>query len=83
MFFTYIIESIRFPGKRYIGHTGDINQRLIDHNDGKCNATKHFRPWKLKIYLAFETQAQARKFKLYLKTGSGKAFAKRHFWNQE
>jgi len=83
MFYTYIIESIRFPGKRYIGHTGDVDQRLSEHNDGKCNATKRFRPWKLRLYLAFETLEQAREFELYLKSGSGKAFTKRHFWIQE
>ena len=32
-------------------------------------------PWKLVWYSVFETEKQARDFELYLKTGSGKAFA--------
>ena len=80
MHFTYVLESLSNPGKRYVGHTSDLGQRLSDHNAGSCVNTRKYRPWKLKLYLAFETLKQARDFELYLKTGSGHAFANRHFW---
>ena len=38
-----------------------------------------YRPWKLKTYLAFEKKATAVRFESYLKSGSGRAFCKRHF----
>ena len=38
-------------------------------------------PWKVKLYVAFETLELAREFERYLKSGSGCAFAKRHFWS--
>jgi len=83
MFYTYVIESLSHPGERYIGHTTDLKQRLVDHNAGKCPYTSKFKPWKIKFYAAFETIEQAQQFEKYLKSGSGHAFAKRHLWKQE
>src|ERR1019366_10782771 len=80
MFYTYIIESSCQPGNRYIGHTSDLKQRLAEHNAGHCSHTAKFVPWTLKIYLAFETLEQAQHLERYLKSGSGHAFANRHFW---
>jgi predicted GIY-YIG superfamily endonuclease len=81
MFHTYVIESLSYPGQIYIGHTADLRQRLADHNAGKCPHTSKFRPWKIKLYVAYETIEQAQHFERYLKSGSGHAFAKRHFWH--
>jgi len=36
-------------------------------------------PWKVEAYFAFETREKAAAFEDYLKSGSGHAFAKRHF----
>jgi predicted GIY-YIG superfamily endonuclease len=83
MFYTYIIESISHPGNRYIGHTSDLKQRVGEHNAGRCPHTVKFMPWKLKIYVAFETLKQAQHFERYLKSGSGHTFADRHFWLTE
>ena len=80
MFYTYIIESSCDLGNRYIGHTSDLKQRMAEHNAGRCSHTAKFVPWKLKIYVAFETLEQAQHFERYLKSGSGHAFANRHFW---
>jgi len=80
MFYTYVIESLRHPGRRYIGHTANLRQRLADHNAGKCSYTSRSGPWKIKLYVAFETVKQSQHFEVYLKGGSGHAFAKRHFW---
>jgi len=81
MYFTYVLESLRKPGERYIGHTSDLKKRLKEHNQGKCRHTSDVMPWKLKLYIAFETLAQAQEFERYLKSGSGHAFANRHFWS--
>jgi len=80
MHYTYILESIIRPGQRDIGHTSDIRTRLQEHNAGKCRHTAKLKPWKLKMYIAFETLEQAQHFERYLKSGSGHAFANRHFW---
>ena len=80
MYYTYVLESEKTPVKRYIGHTTDLKQRLLYHNSGRCDASCRYLPWKVKLYIAFETLAQAQHFERYLKSGSGHAFASRHFW---
>ncbi|HEX4646486.1 MAG TPA: GIY-YIG nuclease family protein [Verrucomicrobiae bacterium] len=79
MFYTYILQSTSQPEQFYRGHTADLKQRLVEHNSGKCLHTAKCRPWKIKFYAAFETVELARHFEQYLKSGSGHAFAKRHF----
>ena len=79
MYFTYVLESLAKPGQKYIGHTSDLKKRLKEHNAGKCKHTDSFKPWKLKLYIAFEPLGQAQRFERYLKSGSGHAFAKHHF----
>jgi putative endonuclease len=78
--YTYLLESLARPGIRYVGHTSDLKQRLADHNAGRCPHTSKNLPWKVKVYVAFEELASAQDFERYLKSGSGHAFAKKHFW---
>ena len=79
MYYTYVLESLSSPGKVYRGHTSDLESRLIEHNQGRCKHTSKHRPWKLSLYVAFDSRDLARSFERYLKSGSGRAFAKRHF----
>ena len=66
--------------------TEDENQaivrmdNLIRHNAGETRSTARHRPWKVVLYVAFESRTQAHHFERYLKSGSGHAFANRHFW---
>ena len=77
--YTYILESCSHPAKHYTGYTTDITQRLSDHNAGKCPYTAKHRPWKLVCYTAFPDKGMALAFESYLKSHSGRAFAKKHF----
>jgi putative endonuclease len=79
-FYTYILENLQRPGARYIGHTTELRQRLTGHSAGKCPHTAKLRSWKLKFYCAFKSLALAQTFERYLKSGSGHAFANKHFW---
>jgi len=79
MFYTYILRCERDPSIRYIGHTSDLKARLIEHNRGKCPHTAKHTPWIIDCYFAFRDEPAARHFEKYLKSGSGHAFAKRHF----
>lgn len=76
----YLLQSVSNPRQRYIGLTSDVKARLADHNAGKSPHTSRYRPWKLCLTLAFADDDKAAVFEAYLKTGSGWAFAKRHFW---
>ena len=79
MFYVYLIKSIPFPNQHYVGFSEDHEHRLEDHNAGKSAHTNKFKPWKLICYFAFTDYNQAKEFEKYLKTGSGRAFLKKHF----
>jgi predicted GIY-YIG superfamily endonuclease len=76
----YLLESISYPKKRYIGITTHLEQRLAEHNAGKSPYTSSFKPWKCVVAINFENSAKAEAFEKYLKQGTGHAFARRHFW---
>lgn len=76
----YLLESVSHPGKRYVGITTNLEQRLSEHNAGKSSHTSKFKPWKCVVALNFSDDSKAEAFEKYLKQGSGHAFAKRHFW---
>ncbi|NBB77982.1 MAG: GIY-YIG nuclease family protein, partial [Verrucomicrobia bacterium] len=77
MHYVYRIRSLSYPAREYTGSTSDLRARLRQHNDGCCDYTRPFKPWKLAWYAAFEDEQKARDFERYLKTGSGAAFAKK------
>lgn len=78
--YIYLIESISNPTKHYVGLTTDLNKRLANHNAGKSPHTANFRPWQIVVAIRFADDKKATAFEKYLKSGSGYAFAKRHFW---
>jgi predicted GIY-YIG superfamily endonuclease len=78
-YFVYILESESLPGKHYTGFTEDLDGRLDDHNTGKNAHTRKFRPWRIDAYFAFSDKGKALAFESYLKSHSGRAFAKKHF----
>lgn len=78
MFYVYILKSENFD-EIYTGFTTDLKVRLKDHNAGKSPHTKKFKPWKIVAYIGFEQESVAKDFEKYLKTGSGIAFARKHF----
>lgn len=77
--FVYIIRSEADASRHYTGITSDVARRLEWHNHGPCGYTLQHRPWALVVAVAFPTEAAARRFERYLKSGSGRAFSKRHF----
>ena len=77
--FVYILRSVNDPTRRYIGLTADVSTRLSAHNAGQNPSTVQARPWMLDVCLEFRTEQTAVRFERYLKSGSGHAFAKRHF----
>ncbi len=76
----HLLQSASHPRQRYIGLTSDVEERLAAYNAGPSTHTCKHRPWRLCAALAFADDHKATAFEAYLKTGSGWAFAKRHFW---
>ena len=79
MKYVYMLRSISFPERYYVGSTFDLKKRFVDHNKGLSAHTKKFMPWALVGYIAFSDHTKADAFEAYLKTASGRAFAKKHF----
>jgi putative endonuclease len=79
MKYVYMLQSETFPDRYYVGCTHDLKKRFGEHNRGESIHTKKFMPWKLVGYIAFSNDEKAEKFETYLKTASGRAFAKKHF----
>jgi predicted GIY-YIG superfamily endonuclease len=77
--YVYLLQSIPFPKQRYIGTSSDLKSRLEAHNEGRSPHTAKYKPWKLVAYIAFSTHEKASEFERYLKSGSGRAFASKHF----
>jgi predicted GIY-YIG superfamily endonuclease len=75
----YILRSDADPSRHYVGITNDLRDRLDWHNHGPCGHTTNHRPWSTAVSLEFPTERAAARFEKYLKSGSGRAFAKRHF----
>lgn len=78
MKYVYILQSLRDSEKFYAGITDDLRARLSKHNSGSVTHTAKFRPWRIKTYVAFSDYNRALAFEKYLKSGSGRAFAKTH-----
>lgn len=77
--FVYIIKSTSAPDEYYVGVTSDPALRLQAHNTGLTSYTSKHRPWRVLVCIEFDEEQPALEFERYLKTGSGREFARRHF----
>jgi len=65
--------------KYYTGCTSNLEDRIKRHNLGQVVSTKRYLPVELITYTAFKDKYKAYEFEKYLKSGSGRAFASRHY----
>ena len=77
MKYVYILQSLTFPDRFYTGIADDVERRLAKHNANEVSHTSKYGPWSVKTFIAFSEDAQAFAFEKYLKSGSGRAFAKK------
>ena len=75
----YVLQSAVDATRFYSGLTVDVPARLLAHNEARSGWTTRYRPWKLLVSVEFSDEQTAIRFEKYLKSGSGRAFAKRHF----
>ena len=79
MTYVYILQCLADLERFYVGHTQDLRARLAKHNAKAVTHTAKFAPWRIRTYVAFSEEKQAIAFEKYLKSGSGRAFARRRF----
>ena len=76
-YYVYILQSTVGIDRFYTGFTENLESRLIDHNSGKNPHTAKYKPWRIKTAIAFTDRQKCLDFERYLKTKSGRAFAKK------
>jgi predicted GIY-YIG superfamily endonuclease len=75
--YVYTLQSESEPARFYVGLTDDLATRLAKHNAGGVSPTAKHRPWQIKTAVAFRDRERAAAFERYLKSPSGRAFAKK------
>jgi putative endonuclease len=77
--YVYILQSLADPARHYTGCTTELVARLTKHNEGGVPHTSKHKPWRVETVVRFSSKTKARAFESYLKSGSGREFARRHF----
>lgn len=77
--FVYVLQSLVASERYYVGLAHDVGARLRSHNDGQSPQTARHRPWKLHVVMHFATEDIAVRFEKFLKSSSGRAFARQYF----
>jgi len=72
----YILRSLPYPTQPYVGYTRNLEARLVAHNSGQSPHTRKFQPWIAETLICFSDKYLALAFERYLKSHSGKAFAR-------
>ena len=72
MFYLYILKSL-VVDRKYIGITGNVENRLREHNNKKVRSTKAYAPWRLALTEEYVAKTEARKREIELK---------RNFWKR-
>jgi putative endonuclease len=80
LYYVYLLRSLKFTTQTYVGFTEDVPSRIKEHNRGGSIHAGKYRPWQLVCHHVFPDKKKAKAFEQYLKSGSGRAFAKRHLW---
>ena len=76
--YVYILETVAEPRCYYVGLTQDLRARLTYHNSGRVPHTAKRLPWRIATAIAFRDRRRASSFERYLKSASGRAFARKH-----
>lgn len=76
-YYVYVLQSVTYPTKLYVGSTHDLKQRVSEHNRAVNFSTKLFVPWRLIFYEAYVSKEDALRREKYLKTNKGSKVIKR------
>jgi predicted GIY-YIG superfamily endonuclease len=76
-FYVYILQSEKNLNRYYTGFTENPEDRLQAHNAGQNPHTTKNKPWRIKTSIAFTDKQKALDFEKYIKSPSGRAFAKK------
>jgi putative endonuclease len=67
----YVLKS-KSVDSSYVGHTSNLEKRLIEHNNGKSQSTRGKRPWRLVYKEEYRTRSEAALRERYFKSVKGR-----------
>jgi len=73
--FVYILYS-KSCDKFYTGHTQDLNNRLLEHNEGETKSIKSCIPWTLTWKMELNTRSDAMALEKKIKSRGASRFLK-------
>lgn len=74
-FYVYVLQN-RVKDFIYVGYTGNLKKRFLEHNNKEEISTKHYTPLDLIFYEAYRNQKDAKRREDYFKTTKGKVTLK-------
>ena len=81
--FYYVYILMCSDSQYYTGCTSNLKERFTRHQKGWVDITKNRRPVQLAWCCSFPDRSIAFDFEKYLKSGSGRAFAKKHLLDKK
>jgi len=82
-YYVYVLQSLK-DGTLYTGYTNNITRRQLQHDLKQSKYTSKKGPFEMIFHCVFYgklAKQKAEDFEKYLKSGSGRAFIKRHINN--
>ena len=70
-YFVYVLRS-EATISSYVGHTSNLQKRLVEHNNGKSLSTRGKRPWRLVYAEEYATRSEAASRERYFKSVKGR-----------
>src|SRR3990167_643676 len=86
-YYVYLLQSLKYKDKLYIGSTADLKKRVAKHNRAVNFSTRPYAPWRLIFYEAYLYKEDAKRREKYLKTSKGakiiKQMLKEYFYHSQ
>jgi len=67
MYYVYLLKSLRYKNRVYIGYTSNLKKRFTEHVAGENITTKRILPVELVYYEAYKSKIDAQNRKMKLK----------------
>ncbi len=77
-FSVYVLQNLE--GKRYIGSSSNVENRLATHNSSDPGLARFHRttfargPWRVVFRKNYQTRSEALRYEKFLKSGKGREF---------
>ena len=75
-YWVYVLELMN--GRKYIGHTNNLDRRLQEHQTGRSPYTRKNKVTRLLYSEIYDSRSEAMKREKFLKTGNGREWLKQH-----